>query len=155
MRYPELTDDQRRLLFDIVGVSQEAGHGYYSLWVDFFRAPQIVISVESTRERAAISRESRGNYVTVKVLEDRGYLRVDPRHEEKTIRVLTLTQLAVDYFRWHQRPRVYRAISSWWAKLSGEERGVIIAMLVTLVISPLAGALFRLAQSLVESLLPK
>jgi len=156
MRYPELTDDQRQLLFDIVEASLEAGPGQGRMWVFVQQrrhSSEIYILIEGVLDKPTISKTSWGHYVALKVLEDATYLRIDPRHDGGKTMLINLTQLALDYFRWYQRPRAYKAISSRWASLSGEERGVIMALLVTLVISPLAGALFRLAQSLVESLL--
>lgn len=126
-----------------------------ALLLEWVHGREITILVDRAPGEPHVAKVCQAGYVSLAVLQDAGYLKVDPRKEEEGSGEITLTQLALDYFRWYQRPRAYRAISSWWANLSGEERGVIIAMLVTLVISPLAGALFRLAQRLVESLLPK
>jgi len=158
MRYPELTDDQRQLLFDIVEASREAGpgpHEIVALIREWSVGREIRIAVYRAPGESPVSRDCQAGYVSLKVLEDVGYLRIDPRGEQEGAPEIVLTQLALDYFRWYHKPRAYKAFSSWWANLSGEERGVIIALLVTLVLSPLAGALFGLAQRLVESLLPK
>jgi len=144
MRYPELTDSQRQLLFDIVETSREAGPDHGSIFVLIFEHVQgthTSILIEATLDEPTVKKESRGDYVTLKTLEDAGYLRIDPREKRETTRVIALTQLALDYFGWYQKPRAYKAFSSKWANLSGEEKGVIIA----LVIPPLARVLWELA----------
>jgi len=154
MRYPELTDDQRQLLFDIMETAQEAGPDYdriVALVSEWSGGRQINLQVYRTFDKPHVSKTCQAGYVTLTVLEDKGYLKIDPRRAERRYPEIALTQLAQDYFRWYQKPRAYKAISSWWASLSGEERGVIIA----LVIPPLAGILFRLGQRFVEHLLTK
>jgi len=153
-KYPALTTSQRNLLFDIVEVSQESGPGHQRIWLSLKDAPNLQVFTVKGQAAQGPFRETRGDWPTLEILQDVGYLRMQPRQSTGTLQI-ALTRLVFDYYRWYQRPRLYKTFSSWWADLSGEERGVIITLAITLIASPLAGVLFEWGRVLLQKLLER
>jgi len=138
-RFPDLLDEQRRALFDMIeAFQQHKMEGRAVLIVTELGYPRLILSMGEDSPHVDT------DFDTLRVLDEAGYVTFTemPHKREHGLewvdRTLILKRLASDYYDWCHNPPWYKPVAEIWSSLAPDTRSVIVGAVTTFLLGVLA-----------------
>lgn len=137
-RFPDLLDEQRRALFEIVEAfrEQKMEGRAVAVFGPFLGDRQLLLSMGGPEESPRIDTD----LDTLRVLDEAGYIALTETYGEWQdgskfdIRTLTLKKFGVDYYDWARSSAVHRHLSGLWYSLTPFVLPALISSIFTLIV---------------------